>query len=629
MRPKMIRGRQQISLNYLPGSIFDFDKSNTIAQVSSIEGKPNVDLNIDLVLQAVRRRALIWEENLSEIFHHSRSDQFVLLEPKKVIAKIYPKVLGCSNSSCGRVFDYSNSHGEFPSKCQVCKRGRLSQLRWIKIHRCGHVEPLTPPYSCKNCGISRRFALDTRHSEQLKDFRWICRACNHKVEVIDFFPCNACQHEWRTSQEESDSKLRRMFITPHRSGHVYYPHYVVMLNQPGSEMSDFLKLNDWHLITAAKFLEFPGYQEHKLAHLATQSQQNIHSQSKFGLSRLEVEDLQAVGLNETQIAYVQNMFASNRQTPISKQSSLNVGNTLFEQTGVPEEIWREAGTEILEAVLPQETGETKELFSSSEFSSSQQTPRKIVQHMGIEQLTLSTHFPVTRATFGYSRFTDVPNECQLNAFPADPIYQGKFPIFVNVVQGDAIIVRLNPKRVWQWLEENHFSPTISSNAKDTQRAKQAYFVQILGKISLEEPQTFQEWEAHTVFGLLHTMSHLFVRGASLLCGLNQTSLSEYILPRALTFAVYCTHKEGATIGALASLFENSLIEWLSQIQNDARHCVYDPVCRQQGGECHACTHLSEISCHFFNLNLGRRLLFGGPDKKLGRDLIGYFDPRFN
>ena len=127
-----------------------------------------------------------------------------------------------------------------------------------------------------------------------------------------------------------------------------------------------------------------------------------------------------------------------------------------------------------------------------------------------------------------------------------------------------------------------------------------------------------------VFGLLHTLSHLAVRQAALLCGLDRTSLSEYILPQALTFVLYCNHRFGATIGALASLFEQSLNEWLRSI-GEADRCVYDPVCGDRGGNCHACTHLAETSCRFFNLNLGRSLLFGGNDPELDNISVGYLD----
>jgi hypothetical protein len=67
------------------------------------------------------------------------------------------------------------------------------------------------------------------------------------------------------------------------------------------------------------------------------------------------------------------------------------------------------------------------------------------------------------------------------------------------------------------------------------------------------------------------------------------------------------------------------MEWLSSIRQ-TRRCVYDPVCYEREGGCHACTHLAETSCRFFNLNLSRAFLFGGSDKYLGRIAVGYFDP---
>jgi hypothetical protein len=121
------------------------------------------------------------------------------------------------------------------------------------------------------------------------------------------------------------------------------------------------------------------------------------------------------------------------------------------------------------------------------------------------------------------------------------------------------------------------------------------------------------------------MSHLFLKKAALLCGLDITSLSEYILPRALMFAIYSNHRFGATIGALSSLFEQSLPDWLGQIINNSRRCIYDPVCQSKGGNCHACTHLAETSCRFFNVNLGRPFLFGGFDQELGEINYGYLD----
>ena len=94
---------------------------------------------------------------------------------------------------------------------------------------------------------------------------------------------------------------------------------------------------------------------------------------------------------------------------------------------------------------------------------------------------------------------------------------------------------------------------------------------------------------------------------------------------ALTFALYSNHRFGATIGALTALFEQSVEEWLNAVR-DNQQCVYDPVCYERESSCHACTHLPETSCRYFNLNLSRSLLFGGPDPQLGQIHFGYFDP---
>ena len=293
---------------------------------------------------------------------------------------------------------------------------------------------------------------------------------------------------------------------------------------------------------------------------------------------------------------------------------------LEHQTGVAWPVWEEAGQEILEAILPLEMSQPKELFNESPLPPAAQ----IAQDMGLSRLTLVPDFPIITATYGYSRAEYAPNQCRLNPFPPDPDYGGKFPIFVDQVQADALMIRLDPERVCLWLKRNGFPPNLPDGGSPD-LTQQAYFVQLFHDAPLRETLGSDRPHARLVFGLLHTFSHLFLRQAALLCGLDHTSLSEYLLPRTITFALYCNHRFGATIGALTSLFEQSLTEWLTVVR-DARRCVYDPVCRDRGGNCHACTHLAETSCRFFNLNLGRIFLFGGRDPELGRTIVGYLDP---
>lgn len=86
----------------------------------------------------------------------------------------------------------------------------------------------------------------------------------------------------------------------------------------------------------------------------------------------------------------------------------------------------------------------------------------------------------------------------------------------------------------------------------------------------------------------------------------------------------CNHRFGATIGALTALFEQSFTDWLRSVQSQCQ-CIYDPVCRDRDGACHACAYLAETSCRYFNLNLNRAFLFGGMDPVLQRRLVGHWE----
>jgi hypothetical protein len=289
---------------------------------------------------------------------------------------------------------------------------------------------------------------------------------------------------------------------------------------------------------------------------------------------------------------------------------------------VSKQTWDLAGQEILEAIMPTEATQPQELFSQPPSSLAVQR----AQRLGLSSLALVADFPIVTAAYGYSRAEYAPNQCRLNPFPPEREHGGRFPIYVDEVQADALLLKLNPNRVCAWLEINGFSPSLP-NGSDAVLAQQAYFVQLLNNVPLYETLRDDRPQARMVFGLLHTLSHLCIRQAALLCGLDRTSLSEYLLPRALTFALYSNHRFGATIGALSALFEQSLGEWLTIVLEN-RRCVYDPVCYDRESSCHACTHLAETSCRYFNLNLSRALVFGGPDPHLGNINLGYFDPSF-
>lgn len=605
----MTRGKQQILFNYLPNRTFDFGRVAAIARVVSIRGESRTDLNAAILLRRIKEEVNAWPEDSRPALRNDvlgQTDRFVLLEPRSVQSELYPRVLWCQNHGCDHVFDY-NHHDPLPHQCPVCHQGRLVQLRFIKIHRCGALKPLLPP-RCRQCNTHDHMALDTRGSERISNFRWVCRRCNKAVSLFGG-RCGECQ--WPDEI---------MDIEVHRAGRTYYSHNTVLLNIPHRSLDSFFSLPEWPAIVSAKYLGMPEVLNRPLSDYGQEAQ----SRPDTGLSGADLDQLMsrcASGeLSPEQLAREIEAMRIRRHQERLAGSPSGIVSRLTQCTGVPWLTWEPAGQEMLEAIMPLETGRPIDLNLQNPTELSSQIARQI----GLSRLTLVSDYPILTATYGFSRAEYEPTRCRLNPFPANPDHGGRIPIFVDQVQADALLLALNPDRVFVWLEQNGCRPIMPSGTEPS-LARKAYFVQLFNGIHLRETLRADNKEARMVFSLIHTLSHLSVRQAALLCGLDRTSLSEYVLPRALTFALYCNHRFGATIGALTALFEQALAEWLNSIR-DTRRCVYDPVCRDSAGNCHACTHLAETSCRFFNLNLSRAFLFGGHDKELGEIQVGYFDP---
>ena len=241
----MNRGKQQILFNYLPNRTFDFERIAAIARVTSIRGDSRTDLNTQVLLRRIAEEAGAWQEDFRPVFRDSifrQPDRFVLLDPRSVQSELFPKVLWCQNSRCGRVYDFSHRNS-LPNQCPECHQGTLVQLRFVRIHRCGDLQPLLPPL-CSQCHSRNHISLNTRGSERISNFRWVCRRCNTPAPLFG----GLCSCQWPNPNE------RRMDIEVHRAGRTYYAHSTVLLNIPHRRLDALFNIEEWPAIAAAKFL---------------------------------------------------------------------------------------------------------------------------------------------------------------------------------------------------------------------------------------------------------------------------------------------------------------------------------------------------------------------------------------
>jgi hypothetical protein len=622
MRNTMSRGKQQILFNNLPGRTIDFE-GGVIARISHIHGVQVRDVNVEMLLARVQEQASAWPDQFrpglrDEVLRDAT--RFVVLDPRSVEAEFFPKVVWCDNQTCGRVLELRARRGQQPRTCPTCQRGRLNQLRFVRVHRCGDLSALSPP-QCRQCSSNEHMALDTRGSERISNFRWICRSCNTPQS---FFPgpCRAC--DWPGA---SALNLKMSSIEVHRAGRTFCAHTATLLNVPTTQYANLFNSPEWKALVAAKFLQMPIVADRRLNELrpaVPSAGANVD-----GMSGDELNDLlkrQASGEISAEDV-VRELGARNHQRAGAGAVGLGtISEDIVRFSGTSLSVWDDAGQELLESMLPSEIAHPRSLRADPPFDGA----TTLVDSIGIAEVDLLSDFPIVLATYGFSRIEAAPRRaggndilCRLNPFPQDREHGGRWPIYVDQTTADALLVRLSATSVVDWLRLNG-SNVVLPAAADNEGAAKSYIVNLLTGVRLRETIPRTSREARMVFGLIHTFGHLLLKEASLLCGLDRTSLAEYLLPRSLTFIVYCNHKSGQGIGALTALFEQSLAEWLGSTRAH-RRCVYDPVCRDDGCSCHACTHLSETSCRFFNMNLSRSFLFGGHDAELGDIPTGYLD----
>lgn len=128
-----------------------------------------------------------------------------------------------------------------------------------------------------------------------------------------------------------------------------------------------------------------------------------------------------------------------------------------------------------------------------------------------------------------------------------------------------------------------------------------------------------------VYTLLHSISHALLNEASEICGLDKSSLSEYILPNIPAVFIYCSNTQGYSMGALYSAFQTHLDRWLKHAREKIKKCIFDPICINHDKACAGCLFLNEVSCQHFNKDLDRSYLCGHYDAQKQEKLKGFWE----
>lgn len=621
----MNRDRGQVLFRYRPAQTFDH-AGGFIAQVRQYANDETYDGRaLDrtyLVAQAMRLvrrwRAEGRADDASDRAPEFPSDDplatthYQVVIPGKVFCRVWPRIVRCARVYCGRVWEAPDPRpGEdWPGPCPSC--GGVAgnrQLQFVLAHQCGELQPMKPP---RNCGRGHdAFRLNDRVS-RFKDFRWECLSCGISLYVQGFCPnTGACT--WNNKA-----------MTPllHTAGSAYAGQGLSLVN----------------VITEAeaRVSATPGYTVATIANW---------------LGECDDEDYQRLTSLDAPAEVPQVVLDS---IAVMEASGLTEQAEALRRQFVPVDLGRLTG--VVKKILGYDPVHDERAHA---LAASLSTYRRVLRlhRLPLDQLrdhattqarrdlyaaypaalrragfdpagtNLIGDFPVTYLAIGYSRAGFGPTEADLVP------YRGRLSrgsalttlLYAHPTTTEALLFGLDAERVRRWMLANRLlDPSQIGDGADLRR----WFATRLDPTDGQLP-TFPadiqnghpDWPVHQLFGLLHTVAHQVLRALAVDSGYSETSLSEYLFPYELGFALHPNGRSESPIGALRTVLEQNLDAVINRaLDNDT--CLYDPNCMNaNSGADHGCLFLPETACQCWNRHLSRWYLYGSPDG----EVIGYWD----
>ena len=622
---KMRRGVQQALYKYLPGSWVDYTQSgggrSYAVYVDHWNSIQLIGINNKRLLRLVNSRVqdFIATSNLgtSAVVDFASTideENYDVLTPKisETLAAIHthvkPWVFFCSK--CGHTRQYY-SYDEFKRRehqpCEICGHNYLTQLKMIRFCKCGYADGIFVP-KCHTPGHG------TKYMKRLgsgSDF--VCSKCGLKASLP--FYCPECR-----------SKLT---IKPALDSAHYIPATLSLIDLLDKRKDVFLDNESecrGEKVVVAQYMQYisPEQYEEIVANGRITNEDDFES-----ALQKEVDSLRQNGLDETIIAMV--IDAKRRGNPnniifnaIAKVSNGLSANSHTEYTSIAEQI-----LEYDELINAKVTLSIEQAEMDAEIVNDGIHPdyRTIANNLGFSNIQLCSSVPIVTCAYGYTRHDRAGDGVRLRGFPRE---MEKRNVYAARLETEGVLFELDRNRIIDWLLENGF---IADNEQPVSREEADIKTWFLDKVDQNRIKPFTAIDdsddkgriTKAVYTLLHSISHALIGEASELCGLDKSSLSEYILPGIPAVFIYCSNSQGFSMGALYNAFQTHLDKWLKHAKQNAKKCIFDPICINHDKACAGCLFLNEVSCQHFNKDLDRSFLCGHFNVQAQKRLKGFWE----
>ncbi|GFG86910.1 hypothetical protein [Mycolicibacter algericus] len=592
----MQRSTTQVLYRYLPDAVFTHEEG-FYAQVHRIGGSRVSDINQMVLLDEVAEARSHWRPDQVGIPDpRTNPDEFVILRPEEVVWDVFPLTFECTDSGCGRISRWwrqdrlindTNSTGQL--RCPHCS-SKLRQLRYLTAHNCGAMGPLHTP-RCPSCNDASNMYLEDRGS--FRSSSWRCRTCGSALSTR-FTPCDCGQYARGGGQ-------------PYRQGYtardqrLWYPQTLTILNISNQTYDNLQRHNDRGVAALASWLG----DEQNLAVSLTELDRPTTSTRMSAEKWAETEaQLRASGIAEDVIDNVRSM-----QGPATAGPAAIVAGVSAEVIDMARSLRMVERAGLFDRNVIGDRRSFEDIAASASGAAAVagvSAASETMAALGINDISVTQRFPIVVASYGYTRVAREAGQAHLRTYAAPRQYGNRTPIFAVPANTEALLITFDAAVILGFLRHHGlWAGPVTATARDAKIA--------VAEILAADLDVGGDGAAGVVRRLIHSASHALLRalddGQS---GFGESSLAEWIVPNALTSAVYVASYADFTLGAFDTVQRRRIGPWLHRAADSVDRCDNDPLCSQTSthrphAACDRCLHLS-FGCGTWNADLDRKLL---------------------
>lgn len=613
---EMERGVAQILSNFIPGDLFDYARAGVTMEVDDWDHK---EMNVDQrrIANHVKGRVTSFRNGHAAPWSELDDARIDVFRPETVYGEIRPTTMVCKR--CDYV-EYRKSAAGLEYTNGRCGRsgcgGELQQLSFVATHDCGELFTLRPD-RCEAHGFDD-VRLNRGVPEDMRTWSFECGICHRRTGDLDAF-CNACNETIQA-------------IQPTNAGSVFYPQRKVIVDIPhvGVREDEIPYGEEWARILMAAHLgdvdlEADGTTLEEIA-ISQQSKEEVLDElyEEFGREWVEENKEQALQLKTGTSPTSGSVVAQNtEEVELPSEGPEEDSDAAY--TAVSHELFTflrgtrgYEGNSMREEVrnrhpTPRSLSDFLEDDSFLEKYPQSRLYREKLDRVNVVNGWVVDNFPLLNTVFGYTRDSPDASETTLRPFE-HPYNLDALTVWGDRSPSEAIVLELDRAAIVDWMVTNGYLDESEAPDRDDEYALKKWFLNVFDNTQTQNPFTpIEDETTEVIYELIHSTSHGLMSTASEQCGLGADSISELLLPSVPAIVLYAQSMEHFALGGMFTLFKTRIHPWIDEAVDYASRCIYDPACLEDsdGAACHACLHVSEFTCEYYNNALDRELLVGG------------------